>query len=923
MSMKLRLAVGLFTGIVSLFGQTLPKGVTAVTAVEGITEYKLENGLRVLLFPDPSKNTVTVNVTYLVGSRNESYGETGMAHLLEHLVFKGTPTHPNIPKELTDHGASPNGSTYYDRTNYFETFAATDENLKWALDLEADRMVNSYIARKDLDSEYTVVRNEFERGENSPFLALYKKLLSSAYDWHNYGKPVIGSRADIENVKIENLQAFYRKYYQPDNAVLMVAGKIDPAQTLTLVNNYFGKIPRPKRTIDPTYTAEPVQDGERFVTVRRVGDVKLAMAAYHIPAAAHPDLAALEVLSTILGDTPGGRLYKALVETKKATTVSMDAESLREPGFALAVVNMRKDQDADAVNAEMLQVIEGVMAQPVTEAEVERAKQALLSQIDLALNDSARVGLTLSEPIASGDWRLLFIDRDRIKKVTAADAQRVALTYFKKSNRTAGLFLPEEKPDRAEIPATPDIDALVKNYKGSQTISQGEAFDVAPLAIEKRTERGTLPNGMKWALIEKKTRGGKVTLSLTARVGDPASMVGMDAVASLAASLLDKGTAKHTRQQLSDEFDRLKARVRVGGQSQTVNVSVETVKESLPEVMTLVAEVLQQPVFSDNEFEEAKRGRLQALEANKREPTAVAVNALQRHMNPYPKTDARYVPTIEEEIANVNAVTVAQVKSFYSKFYGGSAAEVALVGDFDSAAVKTKLSGLFGGWKSPSKFVRIEKPFVAIQPVNESFETPDKANALFLASSPVRLKDADDDYPALLLGNFILGGGFLNSRLATRIRQKEGLSYGVGSAFQASSLDDNSVFLGNAILAPQNIDKVEKAFTEEMVKAFTTGFSDEEVNAAKKGWLQSRQVQRGNDTALTGLLSSNLYLDRTMAFTQQVEAKVDSLTAAQVNAVFKKYMDPANLSIFKAGDFAGAKAKAAAGAAPAEGAPKQ
>ncbi len=218
---------------------TLPAGVQRVTSVEGITEYTLSNGLRVLLFPDQSKSTITVNATYLVGSKQESYGETGMAHLLEHLLFKGSTKHPNIAKELQDHGSRPNGSTSYERTNYFETFSATDANLEWALDLESDRMVNAFVSRKDLDSEMTVVRNEFEAGENSPLGVLRQRVLSTAYLWHNYGKSVIGSRADIENVPIDRLQAFYKTHYQPDNAVLVVAGKIDEAKTLGLVTKYF------------------------------------------------------------------------------------------------------------------------------------------------------------------------------------------------------------------------------------------------------------------------------------------------------------------------------------------------------------------------------------------------------------------------------------------------------------------------------------------------------------------------------------------------------------------------------------------------------------------------------------------------------------------------------------------------------------
>src|SRR5688500_10426469 len=208
-----------------------PPMPTKGPTVEGITQYKLANGMKVLLFPDQSKATITVNITYLVGSRHEGYGETGMAHLLEHMAFKGSTNHKNIPQELTAHGARPNGTTWYDRTNYFETFSATDENLKWALDLESDRMVNSFIAKKDLDSEMTVVRNEFEAGENSPFRVLLERTVATAFLWHNYGKSTIGSKADLENVPIDRLQAFYRNHYQPDNAVLLVAGRIDEPKT--------------------------------------------------------------------------------------------------------------------------------------------------------------------------------------------------------------------------------------------------------------------------------------------------------------------------------------------------------------------------------------------------------------------------------------------------------------------------------------------------------------------------------------------------------------------------------------------------------------------------------------------------------------------------------------------------------------------
>src|SRR5947208_4131989 len=288
-----------------------------VATVEGVTEYRLSNGARVLLFPEASRPTITVNMTVLVGSRHEGYGEAGMAHLLEHMVFKGTPDHPNVPKALRDHGANFNGTTNVDRTNYFETMPATDENLEFAVRLESDRLVNSFVKREDLLSEMTVVRNEFERGENSPQGVLSQRIHAAAYGWHNYGKSTIGNRSDIERVPIENLQAFYRKYYQPDNVVLIVAGKFEEAKALALVQKYLGSIPRPKRRLSDTYTEEPPQDGERQVILRRVGKVGSVAVAYHMPSAGHPDWAPLTLLAGLLTQQPNGRLYQALVESKK------------------------------------------------------------------------------------------------------------------------------------------------------------------------------------------------------------------------------------------------------------------------------------------------------------------------------------------------------------------------------------------------------------------------------------------------------------------------------------------------------------------------------------------------------------------------------------------------------------------------------
>ena len=905
--LTLALFVTLLASSFSAFAQTtapaLPKGIERVTSVEGINEYRLANGLRVLMFPDQSKQTITVNMTYLVGSATENYGETGMAHLLEHMVFKGSTKHTNIPQELTSHGSRPNGSTWSDRTNYFETFAATDENLNWALDLESDRMVNSFILKKDLDSEMTVVRNEFELGENRPFNVLLERSMAASYIWHNYGKTTIGARSDIENVPIERLQGFYRNYYQPDNSVLLIAGKFDEQKTLGLVDKYFSPIPRPTRTLQKIYTVEPTQDGERSVTLRRTGDTQLVQALYHVPAGSHPDFAAIDIIAQILGDTPSGRLHKALVETKKASSVFGFDFQWHDPTLAIFGAEVRQADSLDAARDTLIATIEGITAAPPTKEEVERARSQILKNIEITLNNSDRVGLTLSESIGAGDWRLYFLHRDRLRKVTPEEVTAAAARYFKPANRTLGMFIPTAKPDRAEIPETPDLAAALKDYKGGATVAAGEAFDPSPANIEARTVRSDA-GGIKLALLPKKTRGGKVVAQMALRYGDEKSLLNKSAAARLGGGMLMRGTAKHTRQQIQDELDRLKARAFVFGGPTQATVTIETTHENLPAVMHLVAEMLRESTFPASEFELLKQEELANIEQNKSEPTQIAFNTFARTLSPYPKGDVRYVTNSDEDVADITATTLDQVKQFYQDFYGASNAQLSVIGDFDDKEIAKLAADLFGKWKSPKPFTRVPSIYKDVAPTNQSFLTPDKANAFFVAGLNLKIRDDNPDYPAMLLGNYMLGGGFLNSRLAARIRQKEGLSYGVGSGINISAFDEFGRLTATAIYAPQNLEKLETAFKEEIARMLKDGFTDEEVTAAKSGYLQSRQVSRAQDNELANRLNNYLFIGRTLTFDADLDAKLQALTPEQINAAMRRYVDPAKITIVKAGDFA-------------------
>lgn len=899
---KRLLAIAGFVFVSLLSAQPAPSPLKKITTVEGITEYRLDNGMMVLLIPDSSSAKVTVNVTYMVGSKHENYGESGMAHLLEHLVFKGTPTHPNIWKSLQEHGARFNGTTWLDRTNYFETMAATDENLEWALRMEADRMVNSFIAKKDLDSEMTVVRNEFEMGENEPMRILMQRAMSAAFEWHNYGRTTIGARSDIENVPIDRLQAFYKKYYQPDNAMLVVAGKFDETKALNWIADSFGKIPKPTRKLEKIYTEEPTQDGDRLVNVRRVGDVQMITSVYHAPPGTHPDFTALQLLSTILSDNPSGRLYKALVDNKKAAGVGGFEFQTADPGVVMFFARLTKEQNLEEARKMMVEVIEGVAKEPPTKEEVDRARNKMLKDLELALTKTDQVGINLSEYASMGDWRMIFIDRDRLRNAKVEDVQRAAKTYFKESNRTIGQFIPTDNPDRTEIPKAPDVAGILKDYKGQAEVAKGEAFDATPANIEARTKRITLPNGLKLVMLAKQNRGGTVRADLTLHFGTLASLKGKGSIPQFTGQMLMRGTTKRNRQQIDDELTRIKTRLNVGGSSTQASAEFETVREHLADALRLTAEILREPAFPDSELEQVRQRTIANIDEGRRDPQSLASYELRKHLSPYPAGDPREVRSFDQNVADAKAVKVEDLRAFHKQFYGASSAELVLVGDMDPAQVEALAKELFGNWKLPSPYERIKGTHTNIAPIARTIETPDKANAIFLAGNRFRMSDEDPDYPALVLANFMFGQS-ASSRLMDRLRQKEGFSYGTVSQLSIPAKDDDAVFTAFAILAPQNMVKLEAAFREEVSKVLKDGFQPAEFEAAKKAWQQQRNVQRSQDVAILATLSANEFNGRTFAFQANTEKKVEALTLHEVNTALRKVLSVEGLSIVRAGDF--------------------
>lgn len=876
--------------------------------VEGITEYMMDNGLKVLLFPDNSSQTITVNITYKVGSRHEGYGEKGMAHLLEHMLFKGTPNHPDIPKELTARGTRPNGTTWYDRTNYYETFNATEDNLEWALDLEADRMLNSYVAKEDLESEFSVVRNEFESGENSPSGVLMKKVISAAYMWHNYGQSTIGNRSDIERVPIENLQAFYKKYYRPDNAVLMVTGKFDKDKTLELIKEKFGNLKNPDVALRDVPTIEPPQDGEKRVTLSRVGDLQVLSAMYHTAAGSHEDYAPLALIENVLTDQPSGRLYKALVESKQASSIWSFSPFTKEPGFMYFNVDVPSDKSLQTAENTLLGIFDDLKNNPITEDELKRAKANLAKQYDQIGRNSSYLGTYTSEFIGAGDWRLMFIHRDRVADATLEQVNDVMNRYFINTNRTVGNFIPSKNPIRIEIPHTENLNELVTSYKGKEGLGEGEAFDVSYENIQDRLETGMLEkSNIEYGFIKKNNRGETVNLTFIFRNGGVDDLMNKGKAATYTARMLNKGTASMTRQEIEDKLSEIKSSIGFSGSNGKTNVYISSTREHLMEALALMTDMLKNPVFDAEELEKLKTQDAANIEKNKTEPTFLVQNRLGQLTQKFEKGHPSYNMTIEEELDAIKNTTVEDLKAYHDDFYGiSNSASLIAIGNINEQELKDYFETQFADFKTDLPYTEIANPYKPINPVNENILTPDKKNAMSIGVLTFEASQYDKDYAALQVAGSIFGGGFLNSRVATRLRQQDGVSYGAGGGtnVDADPNDKSSAMFVYAIYAPENASKVQKGFKEELTRYIKEGITQQELDDAVKGWVEAQSVSRAKDNELATVINNNLYWDRDMMFQKGIEDNVKSLTVEDVNTVIKKYYKEFNeWAVVNGGDF--------------------
>lgn len=689
---------------------------------------------------------------------------------------------------------------------------------------------------------------------------------------------------------------------------MIIAGKFEEAKALQYVQNYFSVIPRPTRKLDEIFTVEPPQDGEKFVEVRRAGDAQNIGVMYHTAAFADKDYAALDALMMILTSDPSGYLYKSLVETKKIASVWAYSPEVRDASFMYFGFDIPKEKNITETRQAILTELDKVASINYTQDDLNRAKAKLLKTLEDQRNNTIRLAIGLTEIVGAGDYRLLFLYRDNVENLTLQDIERVAKKYFLANNRTVGTFIPSKNEVRMksnEI-TNADIAALVKDYKGREAVAEAAPFEASIANLKKNYSEGKISNGLKYGIINKEIKGGKVMMTISLPVSNEKDLAGKGMIGGMTAALMSAGTKNMTKEQIKDKLDALKSTVRVYFSGQTLSLSVNTYLDAYDATMDIVRQIITEPTFPQNELEKSVIEYVTYYESQLNDPQALAFTEIQRLTSNYPKTSIFYTPSYQEEIDALKKIKRDELVAFYQNILGANNGYASIIGMADKAKVESSLEQTFGKWVSKSTYTKAYPTFTATQKEDKIFQIDDKENGAAVGAINIKLNRNSADYPAFVFANEILGsGGFLTSRIPTRLREKEGISYGAGSYVNAPAdpKNEDGSWGFYAFFNPTKRAEVEKAVKEEIEKIIKDGVTEDEMKANKTSWATSRLTNLGNDSYLLSL--SSLYLSLGVSFDEfdQLNEKINKLTVAEVNAVIKKYLSLDKLTSVFAGDF--------------------
>ena len=897
-------------------------GYAFVKTVGDISEYQLtSNGLQVLLLPEHSAPVLTFMVTYRVGSRNEVTGTTGATHLLEHLMFKGS-EHFNsdlgngIDTMLDRIGAINNASTWLDRTNYYENLAS--DRLELAVQIEADRMRGLRLREEDRRPEMTVVRNEFERGENDPIEALDKEITAAAFVAHPYHHPTIGWRSDIEKVPIGKLREFYNIFYWPDNATVTIIGDFVPADALALVKKYYGAIPSAPHPIPQVYTEEPPQQGPRRVVVKRPGELGVVGIAYKVPRALHPDHAALVILTDVLNDGKTSRFYRAL--TDQNLTVGTDAivGLTRDNSLFNIYARLAPGVTHEQVEKTILAELARLKTEGVTPEEVARAIGKETADTAYSRDGSFAIAGQINEDIAAGDWTYYVTLPEKLQAVTVSDVNRVAKTCFVEDQSTTGWFIPlaeggaETAAPASAAPRFPihhpvyyrdpaiardsasgsieNQESKIENGPSVPAAAPGGA-QIAPRVV-RRTVAGidllTYPTSLK----------DVVTFRGSLPAGDVFNPADHPAIAALTAAMLDKGTTKHDMFALSQLLEDVGATMHFGTTAQNLSFSARCLKKDVPLVLGLLAEQLRLPAFSPEEFAKLKKQLAGHFQQQMEDTNFRAGRTLARVI--FPPGHPNRPPADDAYLVDLQAATLDQVKAFHAAHYGPAAMLLVAVGDIDNAAIDTALGSAFAGWTGGTLLAPAPKAVPLTAGRTEKINMPGKASVSVMIGQPSGLKYSDPDRIALATGTTIFGGGYFSSRLLATVRAKEGLTYAIYALLSGDSYTDGQWAI-QGTFAPQLLEQGLASTRRELNRFVTAGVTADELRDFKSTITGTYKITLATSSGMAEQILAFVQRGLPLSYLDDYPAKVEALTLEQVNAAIKKYLDPRKVVTVLAG----------------------
>jgi len=898
----------LFSFSVSVFAFNLPDGFTKVKTVGGITEYKYSpNGLTVLLMEEHSAPVLTFMVTYQVGSRNEVTGNTGSTHLLEHLMFKGTKKYNkanggHIDNLLGNIGAQLNASTWNDRTNYFESIPS--EYLELAIDIESDRMKNLLLNKEDKDAEMTVVRNEYERGENDPFSALDKEIWAAAFMAHPYQHSTIGWKSDIENVPMEDLRAFYNTYYWPNNSYVTIIGDFETENALELVKKYFGSIPQSPKQIKDVYTVEPEQQGLRRVEVTRAGQLGVVGVAHKVPEGLHNDSYALSVLDYILTSGKTSRLYKALVDKNKCVNVFDFFFQFKDPSLFAVYAFMTPGTTHQEVEQIILDEIEKIKTEGVTAEEVEKIKGQIIAETAYGRDGSYSIASQINEAIAAGDWASFVTYSDKIKNVTPDDVKNVVNKYFNKNQRTIGYFIPKNAGgDEGEAPKRRnDIDPKFY-YRDKDALHGDVNAPVMNLSDDgKKTSIAKNINDEKIEGIRVLTTKTGVKDVVTFRgslaAGDVFGASTNSMLANLTGGMLDKGTTKNDKFVIAGKLEKIGATINFSVNNFNLSFSGKCLKQNLSEVIEILAEELRHPLFSEEEFSKLKiqkKGSMKQMLENTNVRSQEKMNELI-----FPKSHPNNQTLVSTMIEDIDKVTLDDVKKFYQKYFGPKSMIFVLVGDVDKNEVKNSVEKNFAGWKGGVNYPDFDRAKMTTENKIEIVRLEDKTSATLRFGQITGLKRSDKDFIPFLIGNEALGGGSFTARLMSIIRDEEGLTYGIYSGHSGDVFSDGTWYVSGTF-SPDLLNQGYTSTLREIKRWVKDGLNEDELKNTKSRLAGSYKVQLATTGGMAMQILSVAERGLKMSYLDEFPEMINQVSLVDVNNAVKKYINPEKIVTVVAG----------------------